>query len=118
MLGAAPAAQHYHRHRLMWYEVQQIICPPAGCEGHRMLFRTAPPGRRFQLALIKPSHYDDDGYVIQWMRSIIPSNTLAVLYSLFQDSAARQALGSDVAIDISVQPVPGFRRAPSTRVRC
>jgi len=46
-----------------------------------MLFRTAPTGRRFQLALIKPSHYDDDGYVIQWMRSIIPSNTLAVLYT-------------------------------------
>ena len=67
-----------------------------------MLFRTAPTGRRFQLALIKPSHYDDEGYVIQWIRSVIPSNTLAVLYSLFQDSAARQALGSDVAIDISV----------------
>src|SRR5712691_1436302 len=88
----------------MWYEVvgQQIICPPAGCEGHGMLFRLGPTARRFQLALIKPSHYDDEGYVIQWMRSIIPSNTLAVLYSLFQDSAARQALGSDVAIDISV----------------
>ena len=67
-----------------------------------MAFRTAPTGRRFQLALIKPSHYDDEGYVIQWIRSVIPSNTLAVLYSLFQDSAARQALGSDVAIDISV----------------
>jgi len=67
-----------------------------------MLFRLGPTARRFQLALIKPSHYDDEGYVIQWMRSIIPSNTLAVLYSLFQDSAARQALGSDVAIDISV----------------
>ena len=67
-----------------------------------MLFRTAPTGPRFQLALIKPSHYDDEGYVIQWIRSVIPSNTLAVLYSLFQDSAARHAVGSDVAIDISV----------------
>jgi hypothetical protein len=67
-----------------------------------MRFRTAPTGRRFQLALIKPSHYDDEGYVIQWIRSVIPSNTLAVLYSLFQDCAARQVLGSDVAIDISV----------------
>src|SRR6516225_11829725 len=81
---------------------RRIICPPAGYEGHGMLFRTAPTGRRFQLALIKPSHYDDEGYVIQWIRSVIPSNTLAVLYSLFQDSAARQALGADVAIDISV----------------
>ena len=34
--------------------------------------------RRFQLVLIKPSHYDDDGYVVQWLRSSIPSNSLAV----------------------------------------
>jgi hypothetical protein len=31
--------------------------------------------RRFQLILIKPSHYDDDGYVIRWWRSTIPSNS-------------------------------------------
>ena len=35
--------------------------------------------RRFQLILIKPSHYDDDGYVIQWFRSVMPSNSLAAL---------------------------------------
>ena len=38
--------------------------------------------RRFQLLLIKPSHYDDDGYVIRWWRAIIPSNSLAALYSI------------------------------------
>ena len=32
-----------------------------------------PPRRRFQLVLIKPSHYDDDGYVIRWWRGMIPS---------------------------------------------
>jgi hypothetical protein len=58
--------------------------------------------RRFQLVLIKPSHYDDDGYVIQWARAFIPSNTLAVLYSLGLDSGRRNALGADVAIDVSV----------------
>ena len=56
--------------------------------------------RRFQLVLIKPSHYDDDGYVIRWWRSIIPSNSLAALYSIGEDAAARGALGPDVAIDI------------------
>ena len=40
--------------------------------------------RRFCLVLIKPSHYDDRGYVIQWLRSSIPSNSLAVLYGLAQ----------------------------------
>ena len=58
------------------------------------------PKRRFTLVLIKPSHYDDDGYVIQWMRSAIPSNTLAALYGLALDCADRHVLGEDVAIDI------------------
>ncbi|SMF48392.1 hypothetical protein SAMN06265365_11655 [Tistlia consotensis] len=34
--------------------------------------------RRFRVALIKPSHYDDAGYVIQWRFSLIPSNSLAL----------------------------------------
>src|SRR5262249_9300419 len=62
----------------------------------------AAPKRRFQLVLIKPSHYDDDGYVIQWVRAYVPSNTLAVLYSLGRDSAQRAVLGSDTDIDITV----------------
>ena len=36
----------------------------------------------FQLFLIKPSHYDADGYVIQWAKTDLPSNSLAVLYAL------------------------------------
>jgi hypothetical protein len=58
--------------------------------------------RRFQLVLIKPSHYDDDGYVIQWVRAFIPSNTLAVLYSLARDSARRNVLGGETEIDITI----------------
>ncbi|HYA72703.1 MAG TPA: radical SAM protein [Roseiarcus sp.] len=54
----------------------------------------------FKLFLIKPSHYDDDGYVIQWVRSAIPSNTLAVLHGLAVDCGERRVLGEDVAIDI------------------
>ncbi|MBV9221234.1 MAG: radical SAM protein [Methylobacteriaceae bacterium] len=61
---------------------------------------SAPSTRRFTLVLIKPSHYDDDGYVIQWMRSAIPSNTLAVLNGLALDCCARRVLGPDVEIDI------------------
>ena len=58
--------------------------------------------RRFQLVLIKPSHYDDDGYVIRWWRTLIPSNSLAALYGLAADCAERRVLGPDVAIDIEV----------------
>ncbi len=58
--------------------------------------------RRFQLVLIKPSHYDDDGYVIRWWRALIPSNTLAAIYGIAKDCAERQVLGPDVVIDIAV----------------
>ena len=56
--------------------------------------------RRFQLILIKPSHYDDDGYVIRWWRGMIPSNSLAAVYGIAEDCAARRVLGPDVAMDI------------------
>jgi hypothetical protein len=60
------------------------------------------PRRRFQLVLIKPSHYDADGYVIQWVSSAIPSNSLAAVYALACDSVERQVLGPDVDVDITV----------------
>jgi radical SAM superfamily enzyme YgiQ (UPF0313 family) len=56
--------------------------------------------RRFPIFLIKPSHYDDDGYVIRWWRSIIPSNSLAALYGIAADCAERRVLGPEVAIEI------------------
>jgi radical SAM superfamily enzyme YgiQ (UPF0313 family) len=56
--------------------------------------------KRFCLILLKPSHYDDDGYVIQWLRSTIPSNSLAALYGLALDCKQRHVLGEDVEIEI------------------
>ncbi len=58
------------------------------------------PNRRFRLVLIKPSHYDDDGYVIRWWRAMIPSNSLAAVYGIAADCAERQVLGPGVTIDI------------------
>ena len=56
--------------------------------------------RRFCLVLVKPSHYDDNGYVIQWMRSPIPSNSLASLYGIAKDCADRSLLGPEVEFEI------------------
>ena len=56
--------------------------------------------KRFCLVLIKPSHYDDDGYVIQWLRSAMPSNSLAALYGLALECAEQKVLGDDVEIGI------------------
>jgi radical SAM superfamily enzyme YgiQ (UPF0313 family) len=58
------------------------------------------PRRHFCVVLIKPSHYDEDGYVIQWLRSPIPSNSLASIFGLARDCAERAVLGPDVDIDI------------------
>ena len=55
----------------------------------------------FLVELIKPSHYDDDGYVIQWLRGFVPSNSLSVLHGLAQSSSQRRILGDRVAITIA-----------------
>jgi hypothetical protein len=55
---------------------------------------------RFFVELIKPSHYDDDGYVIQWWRAFIPSNSLSSVYALTRDAARRQVLGEGTEIAI------------------
>jgi hypothetical protein len=56
---------------------------------------------KFFVELIKPSHYDDDGYVIQWRKSWIPSNTLACIYGLTLDAARQNALGGNVEFVIN-----------------
>src|SRR5438128_956614 len=58
------------------------------------------PKRRFQLVLIKPSHYGEDGYVIRWWRATIPSNSLASVYGIAQECQTRRVLGPDVEIDM------------------
>jgi len=73
--------------------------------------------RRFQLVLIKPSHYDDDGYVIQWRRSAMPSNSLAALYGLAQDCQARQVLGPDIVLDISTIDEANTRVMPAQIIK-
>ncbi|MGO8868424.1 MAG: radical SAM protein, partial [Alphaproteobacteria bacterium] len=72
---------------------------------------------QFSLVLIKPSHYDDDGYVIQWLRSGIPSNTLASLYGLARDCAERRVLGEDVEIVIKALDETNTRIRPERIAR-
>jgi len=56
----------------------------------------------FFLELLKPSRYDDDGYVVQWLRGSVPANSLATLYGLALDAQRRQVLGSDMRIEVAV----------------
>lgn len=65
-----------------------------------MLRRSLAARHPFLVELIKPSHYDDEGYVIQWWRGFMPSNSLAVVYGLMQDVQRRRVLGDDVEVEI------------------
>lgn len=57
----------------------------------------------FNLVLIKPTHYHDDGYPLQWLYSTIPSNALACVNGIAEDCRSRQVLGDDVEIRIHAQ---------------
>ncbi len=73
--------------------------------------------RQFRLVLIKPSHYDDSGYVIQWLRSAIPSNTLAALYGLALDCSQRNVLGDDIELEITALDETNTRIRPQRIAR-
>ncbi len=51
------------------------------------------PPATFHLIMIKPAHYDDNGYPIQWLRSAMPSNTLTCLNGIAEDCRKREVLG-------------------------
>ncbi len=71
----------------------------------------------FTFVLVKPTHYDDNGYPIQWYRSALPSNTLACMYSLAEDARKREALGPGVAIEIDTYDETNRRVVPSRIIR-
>jgi radical SAM superfamily enzyme YgiQ (UPF0313 family) len=75
------------------------------------------PRKRFLLELIKPSHYDDDGYVIQWWRGFIPSNSLSSVYGLACDARDRAVLGDGVEIEIRVSDETTARIAVNRIIR-
>jgi radical SAM superfamily enzyme YgiQ (UPF0313 family) len=56
--------------------------------------------KKFSLVLVKPSHYDDDGYVIQWFRSSMPVNSMACLYGLALECDKEKVLGENVELEI------------------
>ncbi|GAB4534259.1 MAG: hypothetical protein Tsb0019_35890 [Roseibium sp.] len=73
--------------------------------------------RDFHFVMIKPTHYDDDGYPIQWLRSAIPSNTLASLNGLAEAARERRALGPDVSIHLHTYDETNKRVRPAAIAR-
>jgi radical SAM superfamily enzyme YgiQ (UPF0313 family) len=80
---------------------------------------------RLAVVLIRPSRYDDEGYVVRHWRGTLPSNTLSCLNGLTEDAVAAGALHPlDVTIhafDEAVDRIDPRRlvrrlRRPGTRV--
>src|SRR5438552_3132734 len=55
---------------------------------------------KFRIVLIKPSKYDDDGYLIRFWKGVLPSNTLNVLHGLTDDVKERCVFG-DLSIEVT-----------------
>jgi hypothetical protein len=66
---------------------------------------------------IKPSHYDDDGYVIQWWRSSLPANSLATVYGIALDCAERRVLGPEVEIRVHARDETNTHIDPAGLIR-
>ncbi|PYV93725.1 MAG: radical SAM protein [Acidobacteria bacterium] len=67
--------------------------------------------RCVQLFLIKPSNYDEQGYVVTHFRGVLPSNTLNCLAALTEDVVRKRLLGDDISVQIhlfdeTVQKIP------------
>jgi Radical SAM superfamily len=82
-----------------------------------VLSRSANSAALFHFVMIKPSHYDDDGYPIQWFRSAIPSNTLACLNGLAEDAQRRGVLGPNVEIRLHTYDETNRRVRPDRIIR-
>ena len=56
--------------------------------------------KKFHIVLIKPSKYDDDGYIVRFWKGVLPSNTLNVLHGLTDDVRQRRLFG-DLPIEVT-----------------
>jgi radical SAM superfamily enzyme YgiQ (UPF0313 family) len=76
--------------------------------------------KKVHLYLIKPTQYDDDGYVVRHWRGVLPSNTLACLAGLTEEVVAQKRLGESVQVtvhllDETVDKIPVKRICGSQR---
>jgi Radical SAM superfamily len=56
----------------------------------------------FHVFLVRPSKYDDEGFVIRHWRAVVPSNSLACLYGLTEDVRQGRVLGE---VDLRIHVV-------------
>src|ERR671937_663921 len=77
------------------------IHPPSTRDQRKIAERTQGI-RGLHVVLLKPSKYDDDGYILRHWRGVLPSNTLACLYALTEDVRRRRALRADLEVTVKL----------------
>jgi hypothetical protein len=80
---------------------------------------------KFHIVLIKPSKYDDDGYLIRFWKGVLPSNTLNVLHGLTEDVRERRVFGAlpievttfdETAEKVPVNKIIRWSKEPGTKL--
>ena len=83
------------------------------------------PFKKFRIVLIKPSKYDDNGYVIRFWKGVLPSNTLNVLHGLTEEVKSSGVFGAlrlqivtfdETAEKLPVKKIIGWSRHRSTKL--
>ncbi|MFN3476072.1 MAG: B12-binding domain-containing radical SAM protein [Candidatus Methylomirabilales bacterium] len=81
--------------------------------------------KTLRVVLIKPSKYDDEGYVIRFWKGVLPSNTLNVLRGLTEDLKRRRVFGDlhiqvdtfdETAEKVPVKKIVRWSRKPQTKL--
>ena len=99
--------------------------PSAPASPHPVLLPEAKKYTTLRAILIKPSKYDDEGYLIRFWKGVLPSNTLNVLHGLTEDVKRRRVLGDiDIQVDafdetvekVPVKQIVRWSRHPATKL--
>jgi radical SAM superfamily enzyme YgiQ (UPF0313 family) len=92
--------------------LRESMLPFPRAEGDAMEHLRHPVSpQRLVVVLIKPSKYDDFGYVIRYRKGFLPSNTLACLAALTDEVRRKETLGAGLEwrielLDDTVQDIP------------
>ena len=99
---------------------------PSGPESlYPVLLAEAKKYTTLRVVLIKPSKYDDEGYLVRFWKGVLPSNTLNVLHGLTEDVKRRRVLGDiDIQVDafdetaekVPVKQIVRWSRHPATKL--
>src|SRR5262245_55873508 len=97
--GVGNETRRANRWRKRWDEAQalahtsQALTTPVGAPSQvstslplvRPVSREATPCRTIRVYFIKPSKYDEQGYVLRFWKGVLPNNTLTALAALNEE---------------------------------